>query len=160
MPPQTRQCLTDLALATFAVSGAVILLVGAAELPPPRFEPLGSAALPRILGGVLILLSVIVAARALFRLRSSSAKVSEEMALGIAIQPSRSFLTLAALIAYVFSLDVLQVAFIPATTVFVVVAGLAMGERTLRNVAVFTLLGLILSASISFILSRFLFITF
>jgi hypothetical protein len=64
-----------------------------------------------------------------------------------------------ALIIYIFSLDVLQAPFVPVTTAFFMAAGLAIGERSIRNAAVFLGLGLILSTVISLTLSRFLYIS-
>ena len=44
MDDRKRRMVADLALAALTVAGAILLLVGAMDLPPPRFEPLGSAA--------------------------------------------------------------------------------------------------------------------
>lgn len=49
MTDKARQTLADLTLAVLTIFGAGLLFLGALSLPPPRFEPLGSAALPRIL---------------------------------------------------------------------------------------------------------------
>lgn len=158
MTEATRRSLADIVLAVLVSAGAAILFVGAAELPPPRFEPLGSAALPRILGVLLLFFSAILAIRAAYRLKSGW-DVPEPAGEGDDVDPKRGFLVLFALVAFVFSLDVLRLPFVPAATVFVTAVGLSIGARTLRNIVIFAGLGLVLSLAISTILSRFLYIT-
>lgn len=159
------ETLTDLCLVAFALAVAALLFVGSASLPPPRFEPLGSAAMPRGLGAIIVLLSLIILTRALMNLRKGPDFTSDDENSAASQhaaslrQPSRSALVLLALIIYIFSLDVLQAPFVPVTTAFFMAAGLAIGERSIRNAAVFLGLGLILSTVISLTLSRFLYIS-
>lgn len=156
MNDRKRSTLADLTLAALTIVGAALLLIGASALPAPRFEPLGSAALPRILAGLLILFALIVAARAL---RGDRTKVAETApADGPKPDPRRGALVLAALIAYVFALDVLRVPFLVATPVFVVATGLSMGARTWTNLAAFAALGLALAFGISLVLERLLYV--
>jgi putative tricarboxylic transport membrane protein len=156
MTEATRRSIADLVLSLLVSAGAAILFIGAADLPPPRFEPLGSAALPRILGALLLLFAAIVTLRALLRLkRGWTAPATEESE----ADPRKGFAVLVALIAYVLALDVLRLPFVPVTTVFVAVVGLSIGARTWLNAVIFAGLGLGLSLAISTILSRFLYIT-
>ena len=156
MTEATRRSIADLVLSLLVSAGAALLFIGAAELPPPRFEPLGSAALPRILGGLLLIFATILTLRAGFRLKRgwmvSATEKSEA-------DPRKGFAVLVALLAYVFALDVLRLPFVPVTAVFVTVVGLSIGALTLRNTMIFAGLGLILSLTISAILGRFLYIT-
>lgn len=157
MSDLSRRTLADLVLCALTLGGAALLFVGAAELPPPRWEPLGSAALPRILGGLLVLFALIVAARALLRHRAGAspapAPEGEPQA-----DPVKGALVFAALVLYVFSLDVLRVPFVPATAAFVAAAGLAIGRRSLANAAIFAGLGLGLALTISLVLERMLYV--
>ena len=156
MDDRTRRMVADLALAALTVAGAILLLIGAMDLPPPRFEPLGSAALPRILSGLLLVFAVIVAIRALLRHRSGTLeRVTEE---GPKADPRRGALVLVALVAYVFALDVLRIPFLIATPVFVAATGLAIGARTWSNLAAFATLGLALAFSISLVLEKLLYV--
>lgn len=156
MTESRRRSIADLTLAFLVTVGASVLFIGAAKLPPPRFEPLGSAALPRILGVLLLLFAAILTTRAVLRLtRGWIAPPAIESD----AEPRKGLAVLVALVAYVFALDVLRVPFIPATTVFVAIIGLSIGAKTLRNAAIFIGLGLVLSVTISTILSRFLYIT-
>lgn len=156
MTEAKRRSIADLVLSLLVVAGAVTLFIGAAKLPPPRFEPLGSAALPRILGVLLLLFAAILSVRAALRLRGGW--VAPDTAASTA-DPRKGFAVFLALVTYVFALDVLRLPFVPATTVFVTVAGLSIGARSWRNLAVFAGLGLVLSLAISTILSHFLYIT-
>ncbi|KUF10798.1 tripartite tricarboxylate transporter TctB family protein [Pseudoponticoccus marisrubri] len=150
-----RQNIADIVLAALVAGGAALLFIGAADLPPPRFEPLGSAALPRILGALLIFFAVLLLIRAALRIRAGHRR--DEAASGA--DPRRSALVFASLVLYVAALDFGRVPFVPATTVFVTLTGLAIGARTWINALVFAGLGLVLSLAISLILERFLYIS-
>ena len=156
MTAHKQSCIADLILAALVSAGAAILFIGAAELPPPRFEPLGSAALPRILGGLLFCFAAVLALRAISRLKAAAPSTLTEQS---HTNPRQGVAVFVALVAYVFALDVLRIPFVPATTAFVLAVGLSIGARTPRNIAVFLALGLILSVAISTIFSRFLYIT-
>lgn len=154
---KTRKTIADLTLAGLTLAGAAILFIGAQSLPPPRFEPLGSAALPRILGSLLVVFALIVAVTALVRHRSGATLIDEDTK-GPRADPKRGALVFVALIGYVFALDVLRVPFIVATPLFVVATGTAISGVSLRGLTAFAVLGLVLAAFISTILERFLFI--
>lgn len=157
MEHRRRRMIADLALAAVTLAGAVLLLVGAMELPPPRFEPLGSAALPRILAGLLILFAGIVAIRAVLR-QPPGALQPDTGTTGPRADPRRGALVFAALVAYVFALDVFQVPFLIATPVFVAATGIAIGARTWTNLAIFATLGLALAFAISLVLEKLLYV--
>ncbi|MDD9740996.1 MAG: tripartite tricarboxylate transporter TctB family protein [Marinovum algicola] len=155
MRDATRQTIADVILAALVAAGAALLFIGAAELPPPRFEPLGSAALPRILGTLLIFFAVILVIRALLRLRAGQASAAAPSG----ADPRRGALVFVALVLYVAALDFGRMPFVPATTVFVTATGLVIGARSWVNLAVFAAVGLVLSLAISTILERFLYIS-
>ena len=155
MRDATRQTIADVILAALVAAGAALLFIGAAELPPPRFEPLGSAALPRILGTLLIFFAVILVIRALLRLRAGQASAAAPSG----ADPRRGALVFVALVLYVAALDFGRMPFVPATTVFVAATGLVIGARSWVNLAVFAAVGLVLSLAILTLLERFLYIS-
>ena len=157
MDDKARRTLADLTLASLTVGGAAILFIGAMSLPPPRFEPLGSAALPRILGGLLVFFALIVAARALLRHRNDAPLAQPDKS-GPRADPKRGALVFAALVAYVFALDVLRVPFVVATPVFVIATGTAIGGVSLRGLIAYAILGVFLAVFISTVLERLLYI--
>lgn len=155
MRDDVRRNLADLVLAALIVAGAALLFIGASELPPPRWEPLGSAALPRILGVLLILFAVIIAIRAALRWRRDVTVETDHSE----ASPQRGALVFGALVVYVAALDFGHVPFLPATVAFVCAVGLSIGERTWRNALTFTALGFLLALAISIVLERFLYIS-
>ena len=157
MNDKARQTIADLALAGLTLAGAATLIIGAQSLPPPRFEPLGSAALPRILGALLAVFALIIAANALLRLRTDAPLVQNETD-GPKADPKRGALVFVALLVYVFALDVLSLPFIIATPLFVVAVGAAISGVTWRGLVAFAVLGVVLAVFISTILERLLFI--
>ncbi len=157
MEDKARKTIADLVLAALTLGVAAILIIGAQSLPPPRFEPLGSAALPRILGGLLIVFALIIAAGVLIRHRSSAPAPQQDTTTP-KVDPKRGALVFIALIAYVFAVDVLRVPFIAATPLFVIAAGVAISGVNRRGLIAFAALGLLLAVFISTVFERLLYI--
>ncbi|MEM7565985.1 MAG: tripartite tricarboxylate transporter TctB family protein [Pseudomonadota bacterium] len=143
----------DTALAAFALAVAALLAFGSIGLPPPRFEPMGSAAMPRILAGLIALFAVLILAKAWF-----GAAPSERSEAPVAAPPIRSVGAFAALVAYVAALDFGQAPFVPTTVLFVITMGLVLAARSWRTVLGFALLGLVLAVGIDAIFTRFLYV--
>ncbi len=152
---------SDLGLALATVAGAALLVVGAAKLPPPRFEPMGSAALPRILGGLLILFAFIIAVNALRQILSQTPAPRKQSPPSATVaKPAfgRAALLLVILVLYVASLDLLRWPFVPVTTVFVALVGSLLSRPSLRSLFVFGLFGLCLAALVYAVFTRFLYV--
>lgn len=149
------RALGDLALAACVIVGAAILFIGASSLPPPRFEPLGSAAMPRILGTILIILALMVALRAVLTLMRTEGPKASETAIHL---PYRGIIVFALLVAYIAALDIARVPFAIATTLFVMCAGMTMHQVSFRSALIHGALGLALSLSLDYIFSTYLFV--
>lgn len=162
---------TDLVLALAVLAGAALLLIGAAELPPPRFEPMGSAALPRILAGFLICFAVIIAAKAAFGLwherafssTSDTGDSDSDNARRSLDHAARSGLhrglgVFASLLLYILALDVLQWPFIPVTIAFVMTIGTLLSPQRRQAAWQFLLYGTLLSGAVYLVMTRFLFV--
>ncbi|MDW4497187.1 tripartite tricarboxylate transporter TctB family protein [Sulfitobacter sp. D35] len=160
MRPEIRRAGGDLLLAALCGAGAVVLLIGAAGLPPPRFEPLGSAAMPRILAALLILFSTIIAARAAVTLlrRAPIEDPLEPDPPGTEARV-RSLLTFAALVLYVLALDVLRVPFWLATTAFLGAIGLVLTGFDWKAGAIYAGLGAALGTGLAWVFQSFLYIS-
>lgn len=141
---------SDAALAGFALVVAALLLVGSAGLPPPRFEPLGSAALPRILAGLLILFAGIILVGAWRRRETPDA---EGEAPPSALRGLGAF---GALVLYVAALDRLGVPFVPATVAFVTGMGALLAGLRWRSLLAFLAFGVVLALLIDAVFTRFL----
>lgn len=145
----------DLALAACVIAGASILFIGASSLPPPRFEPLGSAAMPRILASILIAFALMIAMRAVLTLAKTGGQSISEAGVEL---PYRGIIIFALLIAYIAALDFVRVPFVIATTLFVMCAGMTMHRLSLRSALVHGALGLFLSLSLDYVFSTYLFV--
>lgn len=144
----------DLILLAAIGVGVAVLFLGASTLPPPRFEPLGSAAMPRILGVILMLLSLPVAYAAIRDLLASDPS-EQKTTLKL---PFGGFLVFVALVIYVAALDFGKMPFIPTTTVFIAVAGMAIDRVSLRVLAIYGGLGLVLACALSYVFTNFLYV--
>lgn len=159
--PRTRQsAIGDLLLCAAVVAGAALLLVGAAGLPPPRFDPLGSAALPRSLAVLMLGFAAWIAFGALRSLSGAAPEPTRPLRAASSVRPMRGLVVFAALVAFVAALDILRVPLIPATTVFMAVVGLAVSGATVRTGAIYALFGLLLASGLSWVMSSFLYVSF
>lgn len=154
MTSKKSRAIGDLLLLAAIGVGVVVLFVGASTLPPPRFEPLGSAAMPRILGAILVLLSLPVAYAAIRDLLTPDAS-GKKSALKL---PFAGVFVFAALVIYVAALDFGKMSFIPTTTVFVAAAGMAIDKISLRILAIYGGLGLVLASALSYVFTNFLYV--
>ena len=160
MTPITRRAAGDLLLAALCIAGAALLLAGAASLPPPRFEPLGSAAMPRALAVVLIVLSLLMAGRSLLTLRRPGPTPDDDdLPQPEGTRQGRSVLTFLVLVAYVAALDLGRVPFWIATMVFLAAIGLILTGGNLRAGAVYAVLGAALGAALAWAFQNFLYIS-
>ena len=165
----------DLALVLAVLAGAGLLFLGASTLPPPRFEPMGSAALPRILGGLLVLFALIIAIKAVWQLRDSAsstdtdsstvdapadkAAASEPQSAEAALSGQlRGVVVFSSLILYIAALDVLQWPFIPVTAAFVSIVGTTLSQQRLQALWKFAMFGLLLAAGLYLVMTRFLYV--
>ncbi|MEF2074268.1 tripartite tricarboxylate transporter TctB family protein [Consotaella aegiceratis] len=154
--PSRKELYGDLTLAVAILVGAALLFIGAADLPPPRFEPLGSAALPRILGAFLAIFALIIGGRALFAMSRAAPSVADQPA-GTA-HPLRALAMLAVIAAYVFSLDTLRIPYVVATIVFAIACGAILSDRRPKTLFLFAVLGVVLAVAIRFVFVRYLYV--
>lgn len=159
MQTTLKRALGDLVLAGIVTAAAVVLFIGARDLPPPRFEPLGSAALPRILGGLMIFFAALIALRALWQIRHLRPAEAGETG-GGAAHPWRAVATFGALVAFVGALNIARAPFVPCATVFLAVTGFALSGWKPRALVVYGGIGLVLSFGLSQVLTNFLYVTF
>jgi putative tricarboxylic transport membrane protein len=170
----------DLALAALSLAGAAAILIAAAELPPPRWEPLGSAAVPRMLAGLMILFGGwigigaakrLLAERRAARGRSPSPRSplagSEEAggasgAGDAAAERRRALLRGAALLGavglFVLALDRFDAPFPWAATAFMVAAAAIVEQPTPRRLIAAALWGAALSWALFLAFTRFFYV--
>ncbi len=70
MPSKSRNPILDLVVCAALVLFAVVIIWGTRSIPPPFFDPVGSAAFPKYAAYIIIALALAIAARALLSLKS------------------------------------------------------------------------------------------
>jgi putative tricarboxylic transport membrane protein len=144
----------ELCLAVMSVIGAIALWVGSEGLPPPRWEPLGSAAVPRALAVLLVVFSVWIGVTAAIRLYRA-----HDRTLSVSSAPIiRGGLLFAALVAFVSAIDVFAVPFVPAATLFVIASVSIIAGPSFRNIIFAAIGGGLLSGLLFTIFTRFFFV--
>lgn len=150
----------DIVLSVFVVIGATLLFVGAADLPPPRFEPLGSAALPRILGGLLYGFGALVGGRAAIGLLRRRPGVSDPAAVRSEGKPYLALYVFVLLCAFVAALDFFRAPFVPSSAVFLGLVGFGLSGWDPYAGAVYTVIGLGIGFALAYVFANFLYISF
>ncbi len=134
-----RHPAVDVAFALVVIALALVVWWGTAGLPPPRWEPIGSAALPRGLALVMAVLAVPVLVGAVRRWRKLEPSAPAE-SLAYRRHPTRAVAVFLVLAAYVALLDLRLLGFALATIpAFLVVGAILTGfdRRQLPRIAVF-----------------------
>lgn len=121
---QSRTPRADVALAVTVGAFAALLLHEADKIPPPFFDPLGSAAVPEGVATVLAVLAAIILVRAL----AAAPWPRMERAVGYRPRPDIAIGISLAAIAYVAVMDLDLLGFRTATIAFVVVASALLGR--------------------------------
>ncbi len=166
MTSARKTALGDLALCAAVAAGAAVLLIGAARLPPPRFDPLGSAALPRGLAVIMLAFAAWIALGAVRRLarpgmaETPPADLDTATTTETTANPLRGVIVFAALVAFVAALDIFRLPLVVAATGFMVITGLVIAGPSLRSGVIYGLFGFALSALLTWVMSSFLFVSF
>lgn len=151
---QSRAPRADMALAIVVGAFAALLLWEADKIPPPFFDPLGSAAVPNGVALVLAVLSAIVLVRALLALPwpprpdSVGYRVRPDIALGIAL----------AAVLYVAAMDFEVLGFRTATILFVAVASALLGRFHLKMSLIGVLVAIVVGVGGMYLFTQVFFI--
>jgi putative tricarboxylic transport membrane protein len=140
-----------LALALIAFS--VIVIREANRLPPPFFDPLGSAAVPRFVAGLLILLGLAVVGRCLLtpvvRKKDVTADTrSPWVALG----------ALAVSVVYVALMQTDLLGFAPASSLFVIGLGIILSRGDKKVILWMLPMGIIVGYGLNYLLTEIFYI--
>jgi len=146
---------TDLIVAALVAAAAAARFIGAAKLPPPRWEPLGSAAVPRALGTLLAGFAALLAAgavRALLSRAEAPAFAAENARL------LRGGGVLVAVILFVVAMDVGRLPFVAVGPVFVLAISVLVGGLSWRVAGWSALWGVVLCGGLFLVFTRFFYI--
>jgi Tripartite tricarboxylate transporter TctB family len=109
---------TDLALGLFLIVVCGAVLWESRTIPPGVFEPLGSAPIPQATAGLIILLALVVMARALRSLRQGAgARPAED---GLVLRPLDAAAVIGLSVLYVFAMALRTVDFALLTALFLI----------------------------------------
>lgn len=127
----------DIALAVAILAFSALVYWQALDLPPPRYEPMGSAALPKALSVIMAVLALLLMARALWPRSAKEVEVaapiekSADPTPGITRRPWLAGFTFAATAAYVAVLDLKLLGYPLATALYLAASCLMLtrGDR-------------------------------
>lgn len=141
----------DLAFALAVIVAAAVVWVGTADLPPPRYEPVGSAALPRGIAAIMACLALVVAFRARGRGTSSDEPGSPADAL-------RAVLLGALVVGFVAIMDARLLGFRPAAAIFVLAACVILGGVAPRRLAAYAAFAIVLSLGLHAVFTQLFYV--
>lgn len=138
------------AAAVFAVGA--LLIAGTQGLPAPVFEPIGSAAFPRWVGGALIALALAIAAAAFLRPGGAGPAARARKRGDLAT------LTVAVTVLYGLALDLTAIGFRAATVVFTFVLIMALAGGRRKAIVPAGLFALAFGIALHFVFTRFFYL--
>ncbi|WP_333834747.1 tripartite tricarboxylate transporter TctB family protein [Rubrimonas sp.] len=151
----SRNPAADALLAAAVAAFAALMLYEAAKIPPPFFDPLGSAALPRSVALAMLTLAALIAARALAGVGTAEGAPEPR---GFRQRPDLAIGIFALSVAYVGAMDLRWIGFQPATILFLVAAAALLGRLDRRTLALGTASAVVVGFGATFLFTRFFFI--
>jgi Tripartite tricarboxylate transporter TctB family len=152
----------DVAFALFCLGVAGVSWWEARGLPPGKFDPLGSGAVPIFLCSVMAALGSLILLRVALGLAVGHARQS--LLVGVHAdgddpadrRPGRAVATVALTVAYVLAMHRGWLSFLPATSGFLVFLGAVLVERTARAQALSLVVGLTTAVFLDVVFRRIL----
>ncbi len=121
----------DILLAIGMIIFSAVIYIGSLELPPPRYEPMGSAAIPKGLAVIMTFLSILLVIRALPHLKSYEA--TKTKITDITPRPRLAVAIFAITVVFIAVLDFGLLGFMPAGVLFMTAIGYLMTHRDLKR---------------------------
>lgn len=149
----------EITLAIIAIGFSALIYWGTIDLPPPRFEPLGSASVPRMLAGTMAILSAIWLALSVVKLRSAEPVEPQEGAEPETQKhPLLAVSILMITIVFVAIMDLGLLGFVAAGIPYVVLCGFLMTHRSLQALPWVVGYAVILILSVNYVFTEFFYI--
>jgi putative tricarboxylic transport membrane protein len=148
-----------LAVAVWAL--AATAFYGAVLLPPPLFDPLGSAAVPKLVSVILAILAAGVVARRWMILRAAQEEAGEPSDEGGATAPLRPGIAVASIVIILVYIGVMAfglLGFREATVPFVILLGGAMSRFRRSTMIILVPLSLVIAIGLAWLFSGALYI--
>ena len=144
----------DLWLALSVTALAALLWWEARKIPPPFFDPLGSAAIPKAIAVVLVVIACVLSMRAVAGLGA----VNDEAPIAYRPRPDLVIGIFALCVVYVGSMDLGWIGFEAATIAFLIAAAALLGRLHLRTLLLGSLIALVMGVGGTWLFTRFFFI--
>lgn len=125
----------DILLAIGMILFSATVYFGSRDLPPPRYEPLGSAALPNGLAAIMVFLSVILIIRAIPHLKSFEA--AKDKITDVTPRPGLSLSIFGLTLVFIGLMDFQILGFIPAGILFMTAVGYLLTHGNLKRMPLF-----------------------
>lgn len=163
-----KSAVFNIVLGLGCLAYAVFLYFGALHVPPPIFDPLGSAAVPKIAAFLIALLSVVILMTGL-RQRSipntepsvgTDADVAEDEDEDAPVTPryDLGICLLGFCAAYVAGMEFGVLGYPVATAIFLFASGLLLGGLNARNVLLSLIISLVVGFGSDLVFSEFFYI--
>ena len=162
MPSGSSNPKADIVLALAVIALAVVLYIGTLSLPPAKWEPLGSAAVPRGLCVIMSCLAAVVLARAVLTLRKGAPKVRAAVPLdaeeAFERRPWTAVVMFGLVVLYVAAMDFHLLGFVEATVAFLVALGLVFTRARRRHIPWIVGFALIIAVGNYLVFTHFLYV--
>ncbi len=161
-----KSAVFNIVLGLGCLAYAVFLYFGALHVPPPIFDPLGSAAVPKIAAFLIALLSVVILMSGLRQRSIPSTKSSDGTDADVAgdedspVTPryDLGFCLLGFCAAYVAGMELGVLGYPVATAIFLFASGLLLGGLNTRNILLSLIISVVVGFGSDFIFSEFFYI--
>ncbi|HVL70328.1 MAG TPA: tripartite tricarboxylate transporter TctB family protein [Beijerinckiaceae bacterium] len=140
----------ELVAGTVAIVIAALFVVEARTLPPPFFEPIGSAAVPRATALIVLTLAAAMIVQALLRRPADAPPETPSANLRLALAFS------ALTVLYAAGLGLTRIGYAPLTVVFLAVAIPLLGGFDRRTIGFALASGIVLGFGLQFLFTRIL----
>lgn len=151
----------DIFLAIVVLGFSALIYVRASSLPPPLFDPLGSAAIPKLVAGILAFLSLAIIGAAVLRNLGEADEAISPSDAEVApppLRPGVAFASILIIVAYVGSMALGILGFRVATILFVIALGGVMSRFQVRTMIILTVTALIIGIGFAWLFSEILYV--
>lgn len=131
----------DYVVSSFTIVLAGLVLWGARDIPPPFFDPLGSAAVPKACAYLLILLALGISVRNYFRNKSSTTSSTDK--LNYKREPILAILVVVLSVLYTLSMGAGWLGFRWGTVIYITITGSMLAKGDKRVMLISLALGLL-----------------
>ncbi|QXD23505.1 tripartite tricarboxylate transporter TctB family protein [Opitutia bacterium ISCC 51] len=153
---QLYHSVQDYIISAFTIVLAGLVLWGARDIPPPFFDPLGSAAVPKAVAYILIALAAGIAIRRFFQNKTSpGAGVADE---GYQLEPLRAIGVVGLSILYTLGMGTGFLGFRWGTILYITITGALLAKGNKPAMMISLALGLLFGLGGSYLFSEIFYI--